>query len=150
MSTPIRANLPFAARSKSRLLVRLENGEQAALVSERGRVLHGGDRVALEDGRTIEIVAADESLLEAVSDDALLLARAAYHLGNRHVAVQFMKDRVRFLADHVLGEMVARLGLRVTPLEAPFEPEGGAYGEHRHHAVEATSSAPKIHSYTSP
>jgi urease accessory protein len=161
MSTPIRAHLPFAARSKSRLLVCLENGERAALVVARGRVLQGGEHIALEDGRTVEIVAADESLLEAVSADPLLLARAAYHLGNRHVAVQFMTDAVRFLADHVLGEMVAGLGLEVRPLQAPFEPEGGAYGRHAHshphaqpdhhpHADGNTpSTAPKIHSYTS-
>jgi urease accessory protein len=148
--TAIRAHLPFAARTKSRLLVSLENGEQAALVVARGRVLHGGDTIALEDGRIVEIVAADESLLEAASADPLLLARAAYHLGNRHVAVQFMPHAVRFLADHVLGEMVARLGLEVRPLQAPFEPEGGAYGAHHHHAGEAPSSAPKIHSYASP
>jgi urease accessory protein len=150
MSSAIRAHLPFAARSKSRLLVRLENGDQAALVVARGRVLHGGDQIPLEDGRIVEIVAADESLLEAVSADPLLLSRAAYHLGNRHVAVQFMPNAVRFLADHVLGEMVARLGLEVRPLQAPFEPEGGAYGQHHHHSGEAPSSAAKIHAYTAP
>jgi urease accessory protein len=149
MGAALHACLTFAARSKSRLLVHLDNGEQAALVVARGRVLHGGDRVALEDGRTVVIVAADESLFEAVSDDPLLLARAAYHLGNRHVAVQFMKDGLRFLADHVLGEMLAGLGLQVTPLQAPFEPEGGAYGHHHAHAGEAPSSAAKIHSYGS-
>jgi urease accessory protein len=148
--TDLRARLTFDSRSRSRLLLRLDGGEQAALVVERGRLLRGGERVRLEDGRYVEIVAVDESLLEARSADPLLIAKAAYHLGNRHVAVQFMKDGLRFLADHVLGEMVAGLGLTVTPLSAPFEPEGGAYGHHHAHGSEAPASAPKIHSYSSP
>ena len=145
----LRAHLTFDARSKSRSLVRLDDGEQFALVIERGRLLRGGERVGLEDGRTVEIVAADESLLEAISHDPLLIARAAYHLGNRHVAVQFMPHGLRFLADHVLGEMLTGLGLTVTALAAPFEPEGGAYGHHHAHAGEAPASRPKIHSYDS-
>jgi urease accessory protein len=131
------------------LLLRLDNGEQGALVVERGRLLRGGDRVRLEDGRCIEIVALDEPLLEARSSDPLLIARAAYHLGNRHVAVQFTRDGLRLLADHVLGDMLVGLGLTVTPLNAPFEPEGGAYGHQHAHGGEAPSSIPKIHSYSS-
>jgi urease accessory protein len=146
---PLRAFLTFEARCKSRLLLTLDNGEQAALIVERGRVLHGGERVKIEDGREIEIVAADESLLEAVSSDPLLIAKAAYHLGNRHVAVQLMPDRLRFSADHVLSEMVAGLGLRVSAVVAPFEPEGGAYGHRHAHGSEVAASRPKIHSFGS-
>jgi urease accessory protein len=146
----LRAVLPFDARCKSRLLLPLDNGEQAALIVERGRVLKDGERVRLEDGREVEIVAAEESLLEAVAGDPLLIAKAAYHLGNRHVAVQLMPDRLRFLADHVLAEMVARLGLKVTALVAQFEPEGGAYGHHHGHGSEKPVSLPKIHSFSPP
>ncbi len=149
-TTPHRVHLTFDARSKSRLLVRLDNGEQAALVVERGRLLRGGEWVQAEDGRQVEIVAVDEPLFEAVSADPLLITRAAYHLGNRHVAVQFVTQGVRFLADHVLADMVAGLGLTVTALEAPFEPEGGAYGHHHGHGSEVPLIAPKIHSYSSP
>ena len=85
-----RAILPFDARCKSRLLVTLESGEKAALMVERGRLLRGGDRVRLGADREIEIVAADEALLEVSSDDPLAIAKAAYHLGNRHVAVQVL------------------------------------------------------------
>jgi urease accessory protein len=145
---PLRAVLDFELRSKSRLLVRLENGEQAALIMERGRLLRGGDTVTLEDGRAVEIVAAAERLLQASSTDPLLVTKAAYHLGNRHVAVQLMGDGLRFLADHVLGEMVAGLGLAVTPVVAPFEPEGGAYGHSHAHASEVPSLQPKIHTYS--
>ena len=147
---PLRAVLPFDARCKSRLLLRLENGEQAALIVERGRLLKDGERVRIEDGREVEIVAAEECLLEAVGNDPLLIAKAAYHLGNRHVAIQLMPDRLRFLADHVLSEMVTRLGLTVTPVVAPFEPEGGAYGHHHAHGSERPATFPKIHSFSSP
>jgi urease accessory protein len=147
-----RAHLTFEARSKSRLLLRLDNGEQAGLIVERGRVLRGGDQVRLEDGRLIEIVAAEESLLEVVCTDPLAMARAAYHLGNRHVPVQLMQDRLRFPADHVLAEMLAGLGLQVTPLLAPFEPERGAYGQGHSqshgHAGAAALNGPKIHTYS--
>jgi urease accessory protein len=144
----LRVHREFDMRTKSRLLVRLENGEQAALLVERGRLLRGGDRVQLADGREVEIVAAVEQLLQARSTDPLLLVKAAYHLGNRHVAVQFLPDAVRFLADHVLGEMVAGLGLTVSPVTAPFEPEGGAYGHSHAHAGEGPPSRPKIHTFS--
>jgi len=147
---PERIRLDFDARCKSRLLVRLEDGGLAALVVERGRVLRGGDRLRLENGREIEIVADDESLLEARSDDPLLIAKAAYHLGNRHVAVQVLSGRLRFLADHVLDEMLKGLGLSVSALVAPFEPEGGAYGHHHAHGSETPLARPKIHEFSSP
>lgn len=144
---PLRSHLDYAARSKSRLLLRLDTGEQAALVVERGRLLRGGETVTLQDGRAVEIVAADEPLLQAVSEDRTLITRAAYHLGNRHVAVQLMEHGLRFLADHVLGEMVRGLGLRVTELVAPFEPEGGAYGHSHAHGSDSPAAQPKIHAY---
>jgi urease accessory protein len=143
-----RAILPFDARCRSRLLITLESGEKAALVVERGRLLRGGDRVHLDADREIEIVAADEALLEACSEDPLAIAKAAYHLGNRHVAVQVMPDRLRFLDDHVLAQMVAGLGLSVTRIVAPFEPEGGAYGHHHAHGSETPLARPKIHDFS--
>jgi urease accessory protein len=143
-------HLTFEARSKSRLLVTLDSGERAALVVERGRVLHAGDHVLSQDGREIEIIAAEEALLEASSSDAVLIARAAYHLGNRHVAVQVMSGRLRFSSDHVLGEMVRKLGLQVAPVHAAFEPEGGAYGQHHAHASQPPLIRPKIHEFPPP
>jgi len=134
--------LTFEARCKSRLLLRLDSGDTAALVVERGRLLRGGDRVRTEDGRDIEIIAVEEALLEAVSDDPVALAKAAYHLGNRHVAVQVMPGRLRFLNDHVLGEMVKGLGLQVVPVLAVFEPEGGAYGHHHAHGSQIPLTRP--------
>jgi len=142
-----RVVLTFDARCKSRLLVTLESGERAALVVERGRVLRGGDRVSIGADREVEVVAAAEALLEAESDDAWLIAKAAYHLGNRHVAVQVLPNRLRFLDDHVLAKMVEGLGLRVRPVTAPFEPEGGAYGRHHGHGSQEPLLRPKIHDF---
>ena len=142
-----RVHLTFEARSKSRLLLTLENGERAALVVERGRVLHSGDRVRTEDGREVEIIAAEEPLLEASSNDALLIARTAYHLGNRHVALQVLPGRLRFLKDHVFAAMVRKLGLEVEELQAAFEPEGGAYGHHHAHGSPGPLPDPQIHEY---
>ena len=141
--------LNFDARTKCRLRTRLLSGEEVGLFLERGRVLRGGDRLLANDGRIVEVVATDEALLEGRCADPLLLARSAYHLGNRHVAVQIGFDAqggwLRFAADHVLGDMVVGLGLPVTEIFAPFEPEAGAYSGHRH--GEATTPGAKIHQY---
>jgi len=120
--------LPFEQRQKSRLRARLENGDEVALILPRGKVLRGGDRVAATDGREVEIVAAPEKLLHIESTE---LARVAYHLGNRHVPLQVGPGFLRIAEDHVLEEMARKLGARVSHVEAPFEPEAGAYG-HQH------------------
>ena len=120
--------LPFDARQKSRLRARLENGDEVALILPRGKVLRGGDRVTATDGREVEIVAAPEKLLHIESTE---LARLAYHLGNRHVPLQVGQGFLRIAEDHVLEEMARKLGARVSHVEAPFEPEAGAYG-HQH------------------
>jgi urease accessory protein len=120
--------LPFEQRQKSRLRAQAENGEEVALILPRGRVLRGGDRVAATDGREVEILAAPEKLLHIESAE---LARIAYHLGNRHVPLQVEPGFLRIAEDHVLEEMARKLGARVSHVEAPFEPEAGAYG-HQH------------------
>ena len=125
--------LTFEQRQKSRLRARADSGEEVALILERGRLRRGGERVAAADGRVFEIVSAPEKLLHIESDE---IARVAYHLGNRHVPVQVGEGFLRIAEDHVLEEMVKRLGARVRRVEAPFEPEAGAYdgeGHHHHH-----------------
>jgi urease accessory protein len=140
--------LSFEARCKSRLRTRLLSGEEVGLFMERGTVLRGGDKLAANDGTVIEVVAAPEMLMEATTDDPLLLAKAAYHLGNRHVAVHLLPGKLRFGADHVLGEMVRGLGLPVAEIEAPFEPESGAYGAHPHgHSSDGEGRGPRIHDH---
>jgi len=124
-----RLELPFELRQRSRLRARLASGEEVRLMLERGTVMRGGDVVRTTDGRELQIVAAKEKLLHIESDQ---LARVAYHLGNRHVPVQVGDGFLRIEEDHVLEEMARQLGARVSHVEAPFEPEAGAYGGHHH------------------
>jgi urease accessory protein len=125
--------LAFDERTKSKLRAKLESGEEVALDLPRGEVLRGGDLVTASDGRVIEISSKNESLLNIQCADAVALAKIAYHLGNRHVPVQVGKDFLRIGVDHVLEDMVKKLGAKVSAVEAPFEPEAGAYsGGHRH------------------
>lgn len=146
-----RLELAFDTRCKSRLRARLAGGEECGLFLERGTVLRGGDKLLANDGRIIEVVAAPEKLMEAVSGDPLLIAKAAYHLGNRHVAVHLLPGKLRFVADHVLGEMVRGLGLKLSEVEAPFEPESGAYGAHggHGHSADGEGRGPRIHDHFS-
>ena len=119
--------LPFGERSKSRLLALLDNGEEAGLFLERGSVLRHGDLLLADDGRVIEVQAARETVSTVHTGDAVMLARASYHLGNRHVALQIGAGWLRYQHDHVLDDMLRGFGLEVQVDEAPFEPEGGAY-----------------------
>lgn len=133
--------LPFEQRQKSRLRAVLTSGEEVGLFLERGGILRGGDCLEADDGRVVRVVAADEELMEARTSDADLLARAAYHLGNRHAPVQIGDSWVRFAADRVLAEMLRGLGLTVSECVAPFEPEAGAYAAgHHHHSGNAKHS----------
>ncbi len=125
--TTHRLRLPFDARSRSRLRARLEDGPEVALVLPRGTVLRGGAVVA-GSGWVVGIEAADEDVLEVRATSALALARAAYHLGNRHVPVQVCEDRLVLGYDAVLADMLVGLGASLLRTWAPFEPEGGAYG----------------------
>src|SRR5258708_4943347 len=122
--------LPFESRQKSRLKTKLVSGEEVGLMLPRGEILRGGDLVTASDGRVIEIVAQDEKLLHVETAE---LAKAAYHLGNRHVPVEVGESYLRIAEDHVLEEMLKKLGAKVSRVEAPFEPEAGAYaGGHQH------------------
>ncbi len=124
--------LPLERRVRSRQRVVLDNGREAGLYLERGQVLRHGDLLGSADGVVVAIVAADEQVSEVICDDPLLLARACYHLGNRHVAVQIEAGRLRYVHDHVLDGMLRGLGLETVVTVAPFEPEAGAYGGHSH------------------
>jgi len=135
--------LPFEQRQKSRLKTKLVSGEEVALLLPRGEILRGGDLVTASDGRVIEVVAEPEKLLHIESD---ALAKLAYHLGNRHVPVQVGQSFLRIAADHVLEEMVKKLGAKVKQVEAPFEPEAGAYAG-GHHQHEEMGHGGKIHEH---
>lgn len=140
--------LPFELRQRSRLRAQLASGEEVGLFLERGIVLRGGDLLLAEDGTVIEVVAALETVSTVRESDATRLARAAYHLGNRHVPVQIGCGWLRYGHDHVLDDMVRGLGLTVVVERAPFEPEAGAYG-HAHvahsHGAHSHGDGPERH-----
>ena len=122
-------------REKSRLKVTLDDGREAGLFFEKGTSFQDGDLIISDDGEVlVEIKAADETVSSIYCDDPLQLARACYHLGNRHIPLQIDKDILRYQHDHVLDDMIRGLGLDVKTEQAPFEPESGAYsgGSHEH------------------
>ena len=144
VSVADRLELPFESRQKSRLRAKLASGEEAALMLPRGEILRGGDLVTASDGRVIEIVAVPEKLLHIESAS---LAKAAYHLGNRHVPVQVGETFLRIAEDHVLEEMLRKLGAKVSHVQAPFEPEAGAYAGGHQHQHDEMGHGGKIHDF---
>jgi len=125
--------LPFDLRQKSRLRVTLKSGIEAALMLDRGTILRGGDLLKAEDGKVVQIVAAEQPVTDVKAESQQALMCAAYHLGNRHVPLQVGDGWLRLEQDHVLKEMLIGLGMTTIDQLAPFEPEAGAYGGgHRH------------------
>jgi urease accessory protein len=127
--------LDFDDRHRRRMAMRGTRGLEFLLDLENAVALRGGDALVLEDGRLIEVVAAPEPLLEIKGSDPHQLIRVAWHLGNRHLPTQIMPKGLRIRRDHVIEAMVRGLGARVIEIEAPFDPEGGAYAasSHDHH-----------------
>lgn len=140
-----RLELPFEMRQKSRFKAKLASGEDVGVLLPRGDILRGGDLVSTSDGRIIEIVAQPESVLHIECTTPMALARAAYHLGNRHVPVEVGDNYLRIGDDHVLEHMLDSLAATVTRMTAPFEPEAGAYGGAGHE-----QGAAKIHDHHHP
>ena len=125
--------LTVDSRIKSRLRVTLDDGRDAGLMLERGHLLRGGELLAdAEGGQVIRVLAAPEAVSTVRCSDPHLLARAAYHLGNRHVPLQIEPGLLRYQHDHVLDDMLRGLGLTVAAEQAPFEPEAGAYQSAAH------------------
>ncbi len=122
--------LPLDQRVRARLRVTLDDGRDAGLFLDRGPILRDGDLLRAEDGSLIRVRAAAEPVSVARTQDGHLLARACYHLGNRHTPLQILPGEVRYPHDPVLDAMLQGLGLEPEYAERPFEPEPGAYGEH--------------------
>jgi urease accessory protein len=123
-----RLTLGFEDRRRSRMRIRIDDGREAALILPRGTILRDGDRLRdPEQGAVVTVRAADQTLSRVHAAGAVALARAAYHLGNRHVPVQVGAGWLAYEHDHVLDEMIEELGLAVETCIAPFEPEAGGY-----------------------
>ncbi|SHK28535.1 urease accessory protein [Bradyrhizobium lablabi] len=129
--------LDFDDRHRRRMAMSGTRGLEFLLDLENAVALRGGDALVLEDGRLIEVVAAPEPLIEIRGADPQHLVRLAWHLGNRHLPTQIMAKGLRIRRDHVIEAMVKGLGARVIEIEAPFDPEGGAYAGGHAHAGES-------------
>jgi urease accessory protein len=128
--------LDFDDRHRRRMAMTGTRGLAFLLDLENAVALRGGDALVLEDGRLVEVVAAPEPLIEIRGRDPHHLVRLAWHLGNRHLPTQIMPKALRIRRDHVIEAMVRGLGARVLEIEAPFDPEGGAYAGGHDHASE--------------
>ena len=122
-----RVALDAHERHRRRIVLTAEGGTGFLLDLPQATALHDGDGLVLDGGATIAVVAKPEPLVEIAAQDAAALARLAWHLGNRHTEVQVVGERLRIRRDRVLEDMLSGLGARLTPVEAPFEPERGAY-----------------------
>ncbi|TFZ01206.1 urease accessory protein UreE [Ramlibacter rhizophilus] len=128
--------LDWDRRQKSRFECTDSLGRTLGVFLPRGTLLRGGDVLVAEDGSLVRVIAAPQPVLVitacAEHGNAFDLTRAAYHLGNRHVALELQPDHLKIEPDHVLADMLRAMHLTVRATDAPFEPEGGAYGGHGH------------------
>jgi urease accessory protein len=124
--------LDFDDRHRRRMVMTGTRGLEFLLDLENAVALRGGDALVLEDGRLVEVVAAPEPLAEIRGSDPQHLVRLAWHLGNRHLPTQITARGLRIRRDHVIEAMLKGLGARIIEIEAPFDPEGGAYADSGH------------------
>jgi urease accessory protein len=141
--------LDFDDRHRRRLAMTGTRGLEFLLDLENAVALRGGDALVLEDSRLIEVVAAPEPLIEIRGTDPQHLVRLAWHLGNRHLPTQIMGKGLRIRRDHVIEAMVKGLGARVIEIEAPFDPEGGAYAGGGHARAEPDPLLHAAHDHSS-
>ncbi len=129
-----RVMLDAQERHRRRIVLTGERGTTFLLDLPQATALRDGDGLVLEDGAIVRVAGRPEPLVEIAAADAHELARLAWHIGNRHVEVEVVGDRLRMRRDHVIEGMLRGLGARLSPIEAPFQPEHGAYERHRGHA----------------
>lgn len=127
--TPVDSvTLDYDRRTRRRMTLTGAKGLSFLLDLAEAPILRAGDGLKLEDGRVVEVKAAPEALLEITCVDELALARIAWHLGNRHLATEINARVLHIRTDHVIEDMVIKLGAKVRHVQRPFNPEGGAYG----------------------
>lgn len=125
--------LDQTARHRRRMRMTSDHGVEFLLDLREARLLRDGEGIELDDGRVIEVIAKPELLYEVRGHDAVHLLSLAWQLGNRHLPTQILENNLRIRRDHVIKEMLEGLGALVREVDAPFDPEGGAYGGHHHH-----------------
>ena len=140
----------LAAHDRHRRRIRMtdDDGEDFLLDLPSATYLRDGDGLALDDGGIVAVRAALEEVADIHAASPEQAARLAWHVGNRHVPVQIGEGWLRFQTDEVLAKMLRGMGVEVTILSVPFEPEAGAYaGGHSHHSMDAKHSG-IIHDFT--
>jgi urease accessory protein len=132
------AELDWDVRQKSRFDATDSTGRTLGVFLARGRVVRGGDVLVAEDGSLIRVIAAPQPVMRVTAcpehGGPVDLPRAAYHLGNRHVPLEVKADHLQFEPDPVLAGMLRAMHLIVKAVDAPFEPEGGAYAASHGHS----------------
>ncbi|RFD21431.1 urease accessory protein UreE [Komagataeibacter melaceti] len=117
----------YEGRHRRRMMLPLRSGTKVLLELDHARLLHDGEGLRLDDGRIIRVEAMLEDLMEVTAHDALHLLRLAWHLGNRHLPAAIEERRILVRYDHVIADMIRGLGGHVRSVQAPFDPESGAY-----------------------
>lgn len=120
-------------RHLRRKVLRLEHEGEVMVDFPAAVSLENGDALALEDGRLVEVIAAEEELLEITAHSEAELSGLCWHVGNRHLAAQIEAGRILILRDHVIKAMLEGLGAHVHEVSEPFHPMRGAYSGHNHH-----------------
>lgn len=142
-------SLAHEGRHRRRIVMNAEGGMDFLLDLSEATILHDGDGLELESGRVVRVVAASEPVVD-ITGDPHLLARVAWHIGNRHVPAQILPDRIRIGRDHVLEEMIAKLGATVKRTTAAFDPEPGAYAGEGHAHPHGHDHAGHAHDHAHP
>ena len=122
--------LDFEARHRRRIRLTTDQGEDVLLDLPKSVAMADGDGLQLEDRRWLRIRAAAELVVEVRHRDPNQLMRLAWHLGNRHLPIEFRSQALRIQPDHVIEDMLHGLGADLVKVQAPFQPEGGAYSRH--------------------
>jgi urease accessory protein len=125
--------LDFDARHRRRIRLTADEGEDILLDLPKAIAMADGDGLQLEDGRWLMVQAATEHIVEIRHKDPNQLVRLAWHLGNRHLPTEIRDHALHIRPDHVIEQMLSGLGADLMNVQAAFQPEGGAYGDHGHH-----------------
>jgi len=125
--------LDFDARHRRRIRLTADQGEDVLLDLPKAVAMADGDGLQLEDGRWLRVQAAAEHVIEISHKDPHQLVRLAWHLGNRHLPTEIQNHVLRIRPDHVIEDMLRGFGADLIKVQAPFQPEGGAYGSQGHH-----------------
>ena len=131
--------LDYDARHRRRYRLRTNGGEDVLLDLAEAVAMADGDGLRLDDNYWLSVQAGQENLIEITADNFEHLTRIAWHLGNRHLPAAISADRILIRPDHVIESMVIGLDASIHPVTEPFQPEYGAYHEHRHSPSSSTS-----------